>query len=112
MPRSVSLSAGWHTVTCRHAPSGRVFQKRVHIDPGHTLRLRGSVLGESRVTVRLSRGDAIRVGNVTYRGGTHRLVPGRFRYQLLKGEGAVQTGWISIPPGRCVLVDSPTPRCQ
>lgn len=112
MPRAVAVTAGWHDVTCRHAPSGAVFRKRVRVDPGATLRLRGSVLGEARVTFRLSRGDRIRIGYVTYRGGTRKLVPGRFRFQLLKGEGAIQTGWITIPPGSCVLVDTPTPRCR
>jgi hypothetical protein len=112
MPRGVPLSAGSHRVTCRHGPSGKVFRRRVDIEPGQTLRLRGSVLGEARVTFRLRRGDRIRIGPVTYAGGTRRLVPGRFRYQLLKGEGAIQTGWITIPPGRCTLVDTPTPRCR
>jgi hypothetical protein len=112
MSRSISLSPGPHRVTCRHGPSGKVFRQRVEIEPGRTLRLRGSVLGESRVTFRLKRGDRIRIGSVTYSGGTRRLVPGRFRFQLLKDEGAIQTGWISIPPGRCTLVDTPTPRCR
>lgn len=112
MPSPVSLPPGSHEVTCHHAPSGQVFRRQVRIEPGQVLPLRGSVLGETQITVRLTRGDRIRIHSVTYGQGRHALAPGRFRYQLLKGEGALQTGWITIPPGRCTLVDSPTPECR
>lgn len=110
--RPLKVSAGWHRVRCVHRPSGQIFSRRVLVRGGERVPIRGSVLGRTRATVRLTRGDAIRLGSVRYRSGVHILVPGRFRYQLLKRDGVVSTGWITIPPGRCTLVDTPSPACR
>lgn len=112
MPSPIPLSPGRHEVLCLHGPSGQRFQRVVQIEPGKLLPLRGSVLAEAVVTIRLTRGEQIRIGPVTYTPGQRNLTPGRFRYQLLRGGGAIQSGWISIPPGRCTLVDSPAVDCR
>ncbi|MDY0003849.1 MAG: protein kinase [Polyangia bacterium] len=112
MPSAKALLPGKHEVRCLHGPSGSVYSKVVEIEPGRLLSLRGSVLGEAQVTIRLTRGDQLQIGTVSYGPGQRSLTPGSFRFRLLKGGGEVQKGWVTIPPGRCILEDSPVVRCR
>jgi len=112
MPKPRSISAGSHRVTCRHPISGKTFSKTVRVASGQLTRIRDSLFSLTRVTVRLSRSTSIIIGTATYRSGATSIPPGRQPYRLMQGQNLLVQGWLSIPPGRCTLVDSPTPRCR
>ncbi len=112
MPRPRAIAAGSHRVSCRHPVSGRTFSRTVVVWPGKLTRIRHSLLAPTRVLVRLSRGTSIVVGAASYRTGRAAILPGRHPYRLMRGASLVARGWLSIPPGRCTLVDTPSPRCR
>jgi hypothetical protein len=106
MPRPRPLPAGAHLVSCHHPVSGKTFTKTVQVVAGQLTRIRHTLLSLTRVTVRLSRGTS------TYLPGLTAIPPGRHPYRLLQGERIIARGWLSIPPGRCTLVDAPIPTCR
>ena len=112
MPRPRSIPAGSHRVVCRNPVTGKKYDQTIQVRSGQLRRLRHSLLARTRVTVRLTRSTSILIGSVAYRPGSTKMIPGRYRYELLKGSKVVARGWISIPPGRCTLVDSPKPVCR
>ncbi|MFH2005515.1 MAG: hypothetical protein ABI333_02900, partial [bacterium] len=112
MPQALPVPAGWRNVTCRHPVTGQTFARRVQVLSGELTQLRGTLLSNTRVTVRLTRGTRIVIGAATYHPGAASLPPGSHRYRLLQGTTVLQTGWLRIPPGRCTLVDTPQPACR
>lgn len=112
MPKPRTIAAGPHRVTCRHPISGKTFSKTVQVVSGQLTHIRHTLLRLTRVTVRLRRSTSIIIGSATYRSGTASIPPGRHPYRLMQGQNVLARGWLSIPPGRCTLTDSPTPRCR
>ena len=112
MPKPRIVDAGRHQVVCRHPVSGKTFSKYVQVQSGKLTRIRHTLLSLTRVTVRLSQSTSIVIGSATYRPGAASISPGRYPYRLKRGHTVVARGWLSIPPGRCTLIDSPKPRCR
>jgi len=112
MPKPRVIAAGPHVVTCRHPISGKTFSKSVKVASGRLTRIRHTLLNLTRVAVRLSRSTSIIIGTATFRPGPASIPPGRHPFRLIQGSSVVARGWLSIPPGRCTLTDSPTPRCR
>ncbi len=112
MPKPRAIAAGSHRVTCKHPVSGKTFSKTVQVVSGKLTRIRHTLLSLTRVTVRLRRGTSILIGTATYGPGATRILPGSYPYRLKSGQQVVARGWLSIPPGRCTLVDSPKPVCR
>lgn len=62
------------------------------------------------MTLQLARGDAVRIGDKTYRKGFS-LRPSRYRVDLIRSGKAIEGAWVTIPPKGCRLVDRPRLRC-
>jgi hypothetical protein len=112
MPAPVELPAGPHRIRCKHPTSGQVWERSVTLKPGELLPLRGSVFPETRVTIRLGRGDRLVVGTVPHGPGAVSIAAGRYPYRLMRREELVERGWLTIPPGACTLSDAPKVECR
>jgi serine/threonine-protein kinase len=113
--KPIRLVPGSHRVMCTQGPGKPTFRRTIELEPGEKLKLRGTVLGYSRVRIRLSsaRLSVSIDGSSSHRSGTKKLPAGKHRVVLLEDGVPKKTRWLTFPPGSgCTLVDRPNLTCQ
>lgn len=110
--KKYTVDPGRHRVSCSQGPGMSAWSDVVDLRSGEHRVLRGSLLGEVKVTIRVS-GDQVRVGGTAHANGkTVALRPGRVRVEVLEGGEVVTSGWVSIPRvAACTLTDRPDLDC-
>jgi hypothetical protein len=107
----LTLGPGGHSLKCLN-PSLTSWGTEVELDPGQTRRFSLSLLPTYLVKVRVTRGDAIRIGNkVVKRGGSIRLKRNMHRVEVLKGGKLLGTDYLDLRKD-CTLDDSDALVCK
>jgi hypothetical protein len=104
-PRTIDVGAGDHDVTCvKSGVDGARWQRKVHVDAGKVVSVKGELLAKTAVTVATRAGLAID-GASYAKGGRATLTPGRHR--ITSGGKAF---YVDIPRGAgCTLKDTDDP---
>jgi len=111
------VEPGTHLISCaREGQDPLRWSRRVTLAPGERRVERGHILPAATVTVRLSRGDAVRIkpGNRILRSGARAGLPaGRVKVEVLRGGRTIASDWVTFRPGApCTLQDSPAIDCE
>jgi len=108
MSRPLEVTPGKHVLRCRFH-SGAVVRRQVLVEPGQTVEISGST--PVSVGLALKRGDGVRINDKSHKAG-QRLVPKRYRVDLLLRGKVIDGRWITIPSHDCTLGDTPTLSCR
>ncbi|MDB4966630.1 MAG: hypothetical protein JWN44_2319 [Myxococcales bacterium] len=111
-PQSVTLPPGPHHVVCVNPASGNRLTRDVDLAPGERRELREKLYALVRVQPRLARGDAVAVDDSNPANAATEVAPGRRRVRLFKAGAEIDSRWIDVPPGGCILVDAPRLACE
>ena len=108
MSRPLEVTPGRHVLRCRFH-SGAVVRRQVLVGPGQTVEISGNT--PVKVGLSLKRGDGVRINDKVHKAG-QRLVPKRYRVDLLRRGKVIDGRWITIPSHDCTLGDTPTLSCR
>jgi eukaryotic-like serine/threonine-protein kinase len=103
-PRTIEVTPGDHDVACTKEGVGATWKKRVHVDAGKTVAVRGQLLTE--VTVTIGTKNAVKIDGARHASGVRvPLTPGRHRVEL-----GGKAFYIDVPRGSgCTLRDTDDP---
>ncbi len=107
-----SLPVGQHRIECKQESTGMRWEKLVVLSAGETRTLKGTVLGSAVITVRLSGGDEVRIGERRVRNGKSVTLPvGRYRTEVWQGGKAKRSRYLVLRAS-CTLHDEPSLSCS
>lgn len=112
--KKITVTPGTHTFACSQGQGMNEWKKRLTLKPGQHRELTGSLFSEVEVLIAVKNGDSVRISNKsTYRNGKRvKLIPKRYRVEVLSGNTVVSTGWVTISRGAaCALKDEPSLKC-
>ncbi len=106
------LPAGSHRIECKQESTGMQWGKLVDLSAGESRTLKGTVLGFALVTVRLSGGDEVRIGDRRVRNGESVKLPvGRYRTEVWQAGKPKRSRYLVLRAS-CTLHDEPTLSCS
>jgi hypothetical protein len=108
---AIRVRAGRHTITCEQSTTGMKHEETIEVAAGATRRIERSLLSRVPVTLRVSTAKA-RVDGVIYDNGqTFRVLPGRYRAELLAGDEVTVNAFVTVGRQPCTIKDSPELAC-